>query len=494
MTYDVQPKLFINGEFADSAGDSVFPVKNPANNEVVAEVPDATAADVESAVAAASEAFNRGTWPRLEAAERSAIVYAIGDGLARNAEALARLDTMQSGRTLNEMRGQFAKIPDWFRYFAGIARGLEGRVLPMPGNYLNYTQRIPLGVVAQITPWNHPMLILAKKVAPALAAGNTVVIKPSEYAPLSALALASIGREAGLPPGVLNVVTGFGPSTGSALVSHPAVAKVDMTGGVETGRAVASAAGRNLADVTAELGGKAPVIIFPDVELPDVVTGAVLHGYYASGQACAQGSRVLIHADLLQEFTEHFVQRVRQLRVGDPVDKDTEIGPLVSKRQLERVHRYCQIGVEEGATLLCGGQPLDQPPYDRGNYFAPTVFGNVQPRARIAQEEIFGPVTVIIPFRTEEEAIQLANDVPFGLVAAIWTKDVKRAHRVAHQVQAGIIWINDCNRADPCSPWGGMKDSGIGRENGWGALIDYTQERSIIVNLEQKKAGVQYKI
>ncbi|WPD18534.1 aldehyde dehydrogenase [Thermaerobacter composti] len=473
----------IDGEQIAAASGKTFPVENPATLEVVAEAADGDANDVARAVEASQTAFDR-YWRRTTGRERAALLTRFAEIIASRVDQLAQHETIITGRPIREMRAQVGRIPDWYAYYAGIAQTAQEVVAPFGPQYLNYVQRLPLGVVGLITPWNHPLLILTKKLAPALAAGNTVVVKPSEFAPTTAVELAQLALEAGFPPGVLNVVTGYGPSAGHALAAHPGVAKIDLTGGTPTGKAVASVVGGRLGKVTMELGGKAPVLIFADADLDQAVAGALFAAFIAAGQTCVQGARILVEKTVYDQVTDALVSRANAIRLGDPLDPATQMGPLVSQRQLARTEQYVQIGLAEGARLVAGGYRPKEPPLDRGYYYRPTIFTDVKPHMRIFREEIFGPVTCVVPFADEEEAIRLANDCEYGLGAAVWTQDVKRAHRVAQRLEAGVVWVNDHHRIDPSSPWGGWKASGIGRENGWDAYWDYTQTRSVIVNLD----------
>ncbi len=474
---------FIGGRERPSAGERVFEVRNPAGGTLVARVAEGGAAEIGAAIDAASAAFADGRWSRLNARERQRILERFAAAIEAALPELAKLESTCVGRPLREMRAQLGRIPEFYRYFAAVARTAEDAVTPFEGPYVNYVRRVPLGVVGQLTPWNHPLLILTKKLAPALAAGNCVVAKPSEYTPLTTLELARIGREAGLPDGVFNVVTGFGAEAGAALCSDKRVRKLDLTGGTETGRVVAKLAGENLVRVTCELGGKAPVIVLPDADLDRAAAGATFAAFIASGQTCVAGTRVLVHEDRAGALVERMVKRARAIRIGDPLDLATQLGPLVSAAQLARTERYVEIGVKEGATIACGGQRPGGA-LAAGYFYEPTIFTSVQPSMRIAQDEIFGPVTCVLTYRDVDEAVRIANDIPFGLAASVWTADAARGMKLAERLECGIVWINDHHRIDPSLPWGGMKDSGMGRETGLEGYREYTQTQSVIVNLE----------
>ncbi|MCL6637935.1 MAG: aldehyde dehydrogenase [Alicyclobacillus sp.] len=470
---------FIGGEFRPPVKGGYFPVVNPSTEETVTEVADGTQGDIDAAVAAAQAAFTSGVWSQAEGRERAAVLQKLADNIRAHMDHLVFLETLCTGRPLREMKAQLSRLPEWFEYFAALAQTVEGSVPQFAGDYLNYTLRVPLGVVGLLTPWNHPLLILAKKLAPALAAGNCVVVKPSEFTPISTLVLAELATQSGLPPGVMNVVTGFGATAGQALSAHPGLSKVDVTGGTETGRKVASAAGANLASVACELGGKASLLFFADCDIDQAVNGAAFAAYIASGQTCVQGARLLVQRSLHDEFVERLVRKTQAIRIGDPFAWTTQMGPLVSKRQLDRTESYVRIALEEGASLACGGARPEG--FARGYYYLPTVFTGVSNEMRIAQEEVFGPVTCVLPFDSEEEAICLANGTEYGLAMGVWTRDVKRAHRVVQKLESGIVWVNDHHRLAPASPWGGWKASGIGRENGIDCYLSYTKVKSVIV-------------
>ncbi len=470
---------WIGGQAIDGAATSTFLLTDPATEQPIAEVPDSGSPGVELAVRAARNAA--GPWGRTGARRRAEILERIAEALEAGIPWLAELETLSTGRPIREMRAQLSILPEWYRYFAAMARTAEGSVPPFEGRYLNIVRRRPLGAIGQITPWNHPLLILTKKVAPAIAAGNTVVVKPSELAPLSALAFARIASEAGLPAGVLNVVPGLGRTTGAALANADGLAKIDVTGGTETGRAIAAAAGRALARFSGELGGKAPLIVFDDVPIDVAARAAAFAGFIASGQTCVQAARVLVTRSIAGPVAEALALLAKRIRLGDPFDPGTQMGPLVSASQRDRVDHYVAMARDEGADVLAGGR---RPYRGRGFFYQPTVLSGVEPESRVAQEEIFGPVGCVIPFDDEADAIRLGNGTAMGLAASLWTRDLGRAHRVAEALDCGVVWINDHHRVDPASPWGGFKASGIGRENGLEAWREYTQTQSVIVALD----------
>jgi acyl-CoA reductase-like NAD-dependent aldehyde dehydrogenase len=475
-------QLHIGGEWLDAAGGGTLDVLNPATGEVLATTPEGTAEDVDRAVRAARRAFDDGPWPRLTRMERSAALNRFADHIDERMDALFRLETLNNGRPLRETRAQVGRLGEWFRYNAALLLAERTDVVPMPGPYLNYLQRHPLGVCGLLTPFNHPLMILAKSLAPALANGNTVVIKPSELTPLTTLELVRIAAEAGIPDGVVNVVTGLGATAGKALSEHPDVARITFTGGTEVGREVGVAAARRFARATTELGGKTPVLIFADAGVERAVGGAAFGAFIAAGQTCICGSRILVQAEVYDDVLAGLAERAWAIVVGDPGEEATQLGPVISQRQRERVLGYVEIGREEGGRVVTGGGvPSLEPPLDGGFFVEPTVIGDVSNDMRVAQEEIFGPVAVVVPFGDEADGIRKANDIRFGLGSAVWTRDVARAHRVARQIQAGMVWVNDHHRLDPASPWGGMKDSGIGREGGWESFHEFSEIQSVTV-------------
>ena len=474
--------LFYGGAFHAASDIGEIVVMNPATGVRFTTVPEATAQDVTAAVSAARAAF--AGWAGLDAFDRSKHLLAFADVVRQNIPLLAVLEATVTGRSLREMNAQMGRIPEWLEYFAGIALGLEGESNVVKGGYVTLTHYEPLGPVALLTPWNHPVLILMKKLAAALAAGNTCVIKPSELAPVSPLAIAVLAKQAGLPDGVINVVTG-GPATGAALCAADDIHYIDLTGGTETGRKVASMAGQRLIRSTLELGGKTPVVVCADAEVDAAVAGVLFAAFVASGQTCVAGSRILVHSQIYDSFVAKFAARADQIKVGEPMDEATQMGPVISQAALERCRRFIATARAEGGRQVAGTLPLELTgEFAQGYYIRPTIFADVQPHHKLFQDEVFGPVISITRFETDDQAIALANTGEFGLGVSIWSRDIARAHRLSHAIRGGIIWLNDHHRNDPRSVWGGVKDSGFGKENGWDALRGYLSKKSVVIRTE----------
>ena len=484
ITTVMRKQLFINGEWRDAAGGKTIEVVNPATEEVIAEVASADRADLDAAVASARAALN-GPWSKLSARERGKLVWKIGETLLEKADEIARLETLHNGKPIFESRQiEVPAAAECFQYYAGWADKIHGETVPVKGNYLTYTLREPVGVVAAIVPWNFPLLLTAWKVAPALACGNVVIIKPASQTPLTALALADIATEAGLPPGVLNVVTGSGATVGQMIVEHPGIDKIAFTGDTSTGKGIMKGAADTLKRITLELGGKSPNIVFPDADIDAAIRGATTGIFYGKGEVCAAGSRLLVDKSIKSEFVGKVAARAKKMTPGDPLDPRTRLGAISSKKQLDTDLRYIELAKKEGAQLVAGGGRADIGT-GKGYFLQPTVFDGVTPEMTIAREEIFGPVLATIEFGDVDEAIARANDSSYGLAAAVWTKDIKKAHYVARKLQAGTVWINTYDVYDTAAPFGGYKHSGFGREMSIHALEHYTQVKSVWVDLNQ---------
>ncbi|HEX2341766.1 MAG TPA: aldehyde dehydrogenase family protein [Vicinamibacterales bacterium] len=477
-----QKKLLINGEWRAASGGKTMPVVNPATEEVIAEVAAADKADVDAAVAAARAALS-GPWAQVSARDRGRLVWTLAERLMAKADEIARLETLHNGKPISESR--HVEIPaaaECFQYYAGWADKVHGETVPVKGNNFVYTLREPVGVVAAIVPWNFPLLLAAWKVAPALACGNTVILKPASQTPLTAIALGEMASEVGFPPGVLNILTGPGSATGQAIVEHPGIDKIAFTGDTSTGKQIMRSSADTLKKITLELGGKSPNIVLPDADMEAAIRGATIGIFYGKGEVCAAGSRLLVDRSIKDAFMEKLVARTKKMVPGDPLDPKTRLGAISSKGQLERVLGYVDTAKKEGAALVAGGARADIGT-GRGYFMQPTIFDNVTPQMTIAREEIFGPVLATIEFSDLDEAIARANDSPYGLAAAVWTKDVKKAHYVARRLQAGTVWVNTYNVYDTAAGFGGYKQSGFGREMGVHAIEHYTQVKTVWVDL-----------
>jgi aldehyde dehydrogenase (NAD+) len=480
----MRKQLFINGEWRDAAAGKTIEVVNPATEEVIAEVASAERGDIDAAVAAARAALD-GPWGKLSARERGRLVWNVGEKLLEKADEIARLETLHNGKPIFESRQiEVPAAAECFQYYAGWADKIHGETVPVKGNYLTYTLREPVGVVAAIVPWNFPLLLTAWKVAPALACGNTVIVKPASQTPLTALALAEIAAEVGIPAGVINVITGPGSSVGQMIVEHPGIDKIAFTGDTSTGKGIMKGSADTLKRITLELGGKSPNIVFPDADLDAAIRGATTGIFYGKGEVCAAGSRLLVDRSIRSEFIDKVAARAKKMAPGDPLDPKTRLGAISSKKQLDNDLRYIEIAKREGAQLVAGGARADIGT-GKGYFLQPTIFDGVTPEMTIAREEIFGPVLAAIEFADVDEAIARANDSNYGLAAAVWTKDIKKAHHVARRLQAGTVWINTYNVYDTAAPFGGYKQSGFGREMSMHALEHYTQVKSVWVDLNQ---------
>jgi aldehyde dehydrogenase (NAD+) len=474
-------KLLINNRWVESASGKTFPTVNPATGEEICRVAEADAADVDKAVHAAREAFEKGPWRRMAAAERGKLLYKLADLIEKNADELARLEALDNGKPYHVART--ADLPltiGCYRYYAGWADKIQGKTIPVAGNYFCYTRHEPVGVVGQIIPWNFPLLMQAWKLGPALAAGNTVLLKPAEQTPLTALRVGELIIEAGFPAGVVNLLPGYGPTAGAAIAWHNGVDKVAFTGSTEVGHLIMEAAARsNLKRVTLELGGKSPNIVFADADMDQAIEGAHFALFFNQGQCCCAGSRLFVEAKAYDEFVEKSVARAKKRKVGDPFDPTSEQGPQVDDVQFEKVMSYIVAGKTEGASLVAGGNRVG----NRGFFIEPTVFADVKDDMKIAKEEIFGPVMSIMKFKDVEEVVERSNRTEYGLAAAVWTRDISKANAIANSVRAGTVWVNCYDVFDAAAPFGGFKQSGIGRELGEYGLQQYTEVKTVTVKL-----------
>lgn len=478
--------MYVDGRSVPAKDGRYFDSADPYTGAVWSRVPRAGARDVDEAVRAAHRAFTSGPWAEMTPTQRGRLLFRLGDVVAAHAEKLGELEVRDNGKLLAEMLGQMRYLPEWFYYYGGLADKIEGAVTPpeRPG-MMHFVRYEPIGVVAAISPWNSPLVLTVWKLAPALAAGNTVVVKPSEYSSASMLYLAKLFEEAGFPPGVINVVTGMGNEVGDALVNHPLVERIAFTGGEGGGRAVYQAAAKSFKRVSLELGGKSPNIVFEDADLDDAVKGAVAGIFAAAGQTCMAGSRLLVHDSIHDEFVERLVAFASSAKLGDPLRSDTDIGPIATPPQFAKILDYIEIAKREGAKCVLGGERAEGPELAGGLFVKPTIFTGVHNGMRIAQEEVFGPILSIIRFKTDEEAVAIANDTLYGLAAGIWTQNLERAINLPAKLRAGTVWVNAYRVVSYLAPFGGFKNSGIGRENGKEAIREYLEAKSVFINTQR---------
>ena len=481
-------RMWINGAWSPAADGRTRDVINPADGSVLAQAAEAGTGDVHRAIEAARRAFDEGPWPRMAARDRGTLLFKVAEAIRSSAGELAALETRNMGKPIVEAEFDVADAAHCFEYYAGMASKIHGETLEVPDNALSMVVREPVGVVGQIIPWNYPLLMAAWKLAPALAAGCTAILKPAEQTPLSALKLAGIFESLDLPPGVVNIVTGDGPTAGATLVTDPRVDKIAFTGGVDTGRLVIRGAAETIKRMSIELGGKNPNIVFADADFDAAVDGALFGAFANQGEVCSAGSRLLVERSIYDRMLVALTEKAARIRLGDPLDRETKMGPLVTAEHQAKVLDYIGIGRGEGRLLTGGGKPEDKA-LSRGWYVQPTIFADVDNRARIAQEEIFGPVLTVIPFETEADAVRIANDTPYGLAGAVWTRDVFRGIRVLKQIRAGILWLNTYHPTYNEAPWGGYKQSGFGRELGAYGLEHYLETKQINLNLTEAPIG-----
>jgi acyl-CoA reductase-like NAD-dependent aldehyde dehydrogenase len=478
----IETRLFIGGEFVEAAQGGRIPVTNPHDNSILAEVAEATAADIDRAVAAARQAFP--AWARLAAADRGRLLLQLADAIEADATYLAELEALDTGHPIRDVRTlDIVRTAAVFRYFGGIADKVEGTVIPVEAGFLNYVLREPLGVVGQIVPWNFPLMFTSWKMGPALAAGNTVVMKPAEITPLSALRVAKLASDVGFPAGVINIVPGYGHTAGQHLAEHTDVNKIAFTGSTAVGRKIVQASAGNLKRVQLELGGKGANIVFEDAAIDAAVMGSAFAIFHNQGQACIAGSRLLLHERIADEFLDKFIGLARSIRIGNPLDPSTEMGPLTSAGHRDRVLAYVEVAQQQGGRVLTGGRPPANPDLEAGCYVEPTVV-EAKPDDRVCQEEVFGPFVTVTRFGDDAGALRIANSTSYGLGGGLWTTDLARAHRLAKEIRAGMVWVNSYKRFNPASPFGGVGESGYGREMGFEAMHEYTEAHSVWINVD----------
>ncbi len=479
-------QMFINGEWVAGETGKTFPVYDPSTEQVIAEVPDGTAEDVNRAVAAAKNAFENGPWASSTAQDRGRVLFKLADAVRQNTLALAELECRNSGKPIVEAEYDIGDVATCFEYYGGLATKVSGHVNPVPDNALSLSLKEPVGVAGQIIPWNYPLLMAAWKLAPALAAGCTCILKPAEQTPLTILELAKHFEACAIPAGVVNIITGFGETTGAPLVQHPDVNKIAFTGSAAVGKQIVKMAADTVKRVTLELGGKSPNIFFADADFEAAIDGALFGVFINQGEVCSAGSRILVQRPIYSKFVEAMAEKAKTIELGPPLERDTKMGPLVSKEQYDRVCSYLEIGKKEAKLASGGDRPAG---FAKGYYVSPTIFYDVDNSARIAREEIFGPVASVIPFDDEADAIKIANDSPYGLAAAVWTRDIFKAFRTVKKIRAGIVWVNHMQPTYVEAPWGGFKQSGFGRELGPWGLEEYLETKLVHVNLNESPIG-----
>jgi len=491
MSSSAQPSVrtyqnYINGQWVPSASGKTFPVYDPSTEEIIAQVAASESADVDRAVKAARAAFDSGPWAKITAQDRGRILFKLAEKVRQNTPMLAEIECRNTGKPIVEAEYDIADVATCFEYYGGLANKIMGNVMPVPANALSFTLREPVGVAGQIIPWNYPLMMAAWKLGPAIAAGCACILKPAEQTPLTALEFANWFEEAGLPPGVVNVINGYGETCGAALVAHPGVDKIAFTGSAAVGKIIVKSAADTLKRVTLELGGKSPNVFFADADWEAAVDGALFGVFINQGEVCSAGSRILVEKKIYTKFVEAMTEKAKRIRLGPPLERETKMGPLVSKEQYDRVSSYLEVGKKEAKVAIGGGRPKQ---FGKGFYVEPTIFYDVDNSARIAREEIFGPVASVIPFEDEGAAIRIANDTPYGLAGAVWTRDIYKAFRVVKSLRAGIIWVNHMQPTYVEAPWGGYKQSGFGRELGPWGLEEYLETKQVYVNLDETPIG-----